>query len=78
MYLLLVDRGEHYNVDDWTVAWTCTFDKEEVNPTSEEFKQVSNQISQPGDFSISSLFFAFTSTYGGRVFHAVCGRTLIS
>lgn len=77
MYRLLVNRGKDFDVSDWTMAWTCTFDKEEIDPTSEEFEQVSNQISQPGDFSISSLFFAFTSTYGGEVVHAVCGRKLI-
>ncbi|KAI0548371.1 hypothetical protein F4679DRAFT_321897 [Xylaria curta] len=52
-----------FEVNDWTMAWTCTFDKEEIDPTSEEFEQVSNQISQPGDFSISSLFFAFTNDH---------------
>ncbi|KAI0398697.1 hypothetical protein F4802DRAFT_603740 [Xylaria palmicola] len=69
MYYCTFDSGtvhftigdKDFKVDDWAMAWTCTFDKEEIDPTSEEFKQISNQISQPGDFSISSLFFAFTN-----------------
>ncbi|KAG6003411.1 hypothetical protein E4U21_002044 [Claviceps maximensis] len=51
------------DINEWTIAWTCTFDKEEIPPSSNEFKDVQNQIKQPGDFSISSLFFAFTNDH---------------
>ncbi|KAI0114103.1 hypothetical protein GGR51DRAFT_477662 [Nemania sp. FL0031] len=55
---------EHdFEVNDWTMAWTCKFDTEKIDPTSKEFKEVSNQINQPGDFSISSLFFAFETDH---------------
>ncbi|KAI0846276.1 hypothetical protein F5Y00DRAFT_272082 [Daldinia vernicosa] len=58
----LASMDKDFKVNDWTTAWTCTLDKEDIDPTSEEFEQVSNQISQPGDFSINSIFFAFTMT----------------
>ncbi|KAE8371742.1 hypothetical protein BDV26DRAFT_118076 [Aspergillus bertholletiae] len=69
MYYCTLEAGTvHYTignkdlpVDGWTMAWTCSFDKEEIEPNSDEFQQVQNQIKQPGDFSISSLFFAFTN-----------------
>lgn len=60
---LVINRNKGVQINNWTIAWTCTFDKEEILPSSDEFKEVQNQINQPGDFSISSLFFAFTSKY---------------
>lgn len=58
---LTINRNEEVQITDWTIAWTCNLDKEVVDPSSDEFKEVQTQIMQPGDYSISSLFFAFTS-----------------
>ncbi|EAW09128.1 uncharacterized protein ACLA_078770 [Aspergillus clavatus NRRL 1] len=77
MYYCTLESGTvHYVIGDkdfqvngWTIAWTCTFDKEEIDASSDEFKKVQNQIKQPGDFSISSLFFAFTSNRGHSDFN---------
>ncbi|KAL3262135.1 hypothetical protein ABHI18_003063 [Aspergillus niger] len=55
--------NEEVQITDWTIAWTCNLDKEVVDPSSDEFKEVQTQIMQPGDYSISSLFFAFTNDH---------------
>ncbi|OJJ75795.1 hypothetical protein ASPBRDRAFT_38097 [Aspergillus brasiliensis CBS 101740] len=60
---LTVSTDKEFDVSGWTIAWTCTLDKEVVDPSSDEFKQVQTQIMQPGDYSISSLFFAFTNDH---------------
>lgn len=60
---LASNRKRDIEINDWTIAWTCAVDKEEIPPSSDEFKEFQNQIKQPGDFSISSLFFPFTSKY---------------
>ncbi|KAG6040395.1 hypothetical protein E4U41_000679 [Claviceps citrina] len=59
--LHLIPGDKEVQIDNWTIAWKCDFEKENIPPTSDEFIEVKNQIDQPGDFSISSLFFSFTN-----------------
>ncbi|PWY66691.1 hypothetical protein BO83DRAFT_367079 [Aspergillus eucalypticola CBS 122712] len=58
-----VSMNKDVEISNWTTAWTCTLDKEVVDPSSDEFKEIQTQILQPGDYSISSLFFAFTNDH---------------